>query len=39
LTILGWLRISGIRWVRISGTHIRNMPIPTKRIPVCATTS
>jgi hypothetical protein len=21
LTILGWLRISGIRWVRISGTH------------------
>src|SRR6266436_1947211 len=21
MTILGWLRISGIRWVRISGTH------------------
>jgi hypothetical protein len=23
MTILGWLRISGIRRVRISGTHIR----------------
>ena len=21
MTITGWLRISGIRWVRISGTH------------------
>src|SRR5713226_9296025 len=21
MTIVGWLRISGIRWVRISGTH------------------
>jgi hypothetical protein len=21
MTIFGWLRISGIRWVRISGTH------------------
>jgi RimJ/RimL family protein N-acetyltransferase len=27
MTIFGWLRISGIRWVRISGTHIdRNEP-------------
>ena len=28
MTITGWLRISGIRWVRFSGTHRLDATVP-----------